>query len=62
MNCPRCREQLSGPHCSSCHKSFADAGVFRSHRRGGECLDPVLLGLKWDERGGWWRRVGDRAA
>lgn len=38
-------------HCAAeCHKTYSGVVAFGAHRRGGHCLDPVMLGMVPDPR------------
>lgn len=46
----RCGARWAGSntcHCAAagCHLTFVGAGAFERHRRGGECVDPTLIGM-----------------
>jgi hypothetical protein len=46
--CGRCDNRWSGGltcHCGACHRTFGGVGNFDRHRRNGECINPVELGL-----------------
>lgn len=40
-------------HCTVCHRTFGGVSGFDAHRRNGQCLDPVTLGMI--ERDRVWR-------
>jgi hypothetical protein len=64
IECSGCEHQwtgLSAAHCSGCHVSFTSVAAFDRHRRGGQCLSPVEVGLVpanrdwpgWSLAGSW---------
>lgn len=55
MSCrPACiQPSPSQAHCSACHHTFGGITAFDRHRRGGECLDPLAIGLRADRKGIW---------
>lgn len=61
--CGRCGSRwagLSAAHCGSCHSTFSSVTGFDRHRKGGECVEPVSVGLVWKERPGYavWAQPG----
>lgn len=40
-------------HCGACHHTFSGVTAFDRHRRAGECLSPLAIGLRADRKGIW---------
>lgn len=40
-------------HCGSCHRTLSGITAFDRHRRAGQCLSPLAIGLHADPRGIW---------
>lgn len=54
--CRKCKERrvgLAQSHCTGCHRTFKSANAFDQHRRNFQCLDPLEIGMRADERGVW---------
>jgi hypothetical protein len=60
FGCRHCDARWGGwgqAHCTACHGTFSTVGNFDRHRKDGECLDPLAVGLQQDA-GGLWRLPG----
>lgn len=63
ITCARCRHRWYGidrAHCTTCHRTFADAELFHRHRVEYHCQNPATLGMvKHRNSGVWEPRVPD---
>jgi len=57
ISCAGCGDRWYGidrAHCTSCHRTFADADLFDCHRVEDDCVNPVRLGMVKHQKSGVW--------